>query len=344
MRIEIGLALSLMLSASPLLAAGQSVAPGKTTTFQVVPLVSDQPGIAPNTDPDLVNPWGLSQFPGAPVWVSDNGTNKSTLYDPNTGAKSSLVVNIPHGSPTGTVAVPSGAGFVIKKKGKSADSSFLFDTESGQIEGWSSSVDLNNAVVAFNGSGDGSVYKGLAIDTVGNQIYAADFANNQVEVFDNAFHKVGAFTDPNLPKNYAPFNVAVLNGKLYVAFAKREKHGIDEVDGAGLGYVDVFGTDGTLQQHLVANGPLNAPWGLALAPANFGTFAGALLVGNFGNGEINAFDPATGTLIGTLSSGKHKALKIEGLWALDDTGNNAITFSAGPGGEAHGLFGLIEPK
>jgi uncharacterized protein (TIGR03118 family) len=341
MKKEFRIAFGLMLLASPAMAGGH---PPADTLFTMTPLVSDQPGVAPNTDPDLVNPWGLSQFPNDPLWVSDNGTDLSTLYDPNTGAKVALDVNIPLGAPTGTVAIPPGNGFVVTKGAASGESAFLFDTESGAIEGWNSSVDLNNAIVAYDGSAAGSVYKGLAYDPASNHIFAADFANNKVEIRDNTFALVKAFTDKSLPKRYAPFDVAVFNGKLYVAFALREKHGDDEVDGKGLGYVDVFTTKGKFLKTLIANGPLNAPWGLAIAPSNFGSFAGDLLVGNFGDGRINAFDLNSGTLLGTLHSSKHKEISIDGLWALDDTGNGSITFSAGPGGEAHGLLGLITPK
>jgi uncharacterized protein (TIGR03118 family) len=330
------------LLASPALAGGQ--VPPTHVLFNVNPLVSDQAGVAPNTDPDLVNPWGLSQFPGNPLWVSDNGTDLSTLYDPNTGAKISLNVNIPDGAPTGTVAIPSGNGFVITEGAKSGESLFLFDSEAGVISGWNNSVDATNAVVAYDGSANGSVYKGLAYDPASNHIFAADFVNNRVQVFDNTFKLTKSFTDKNLPKRYAPFDVAVINGNLYVAFAERERNGIDEVDGAGLGYIDVFTTNGKFVKTLVANGPLNAPWGMVLAPSTFGALSGMLLVGNFGDGHINAFDPNSGTLIDTLHLTNRKDISIDGLWALDDTGNGSITFSAGPGGEAHGLIGLITPK
>jgi uncharacterized protein (TIGR03118 family) len=341
MKKELGIAFGLALLASPALAGGP---PPVDTLFKMTPLVSDQAGVAPNTDADLVNPWGLSQFPGNPLWVSDNGTDLSTLYNPNTGVKQGLIVNIPLGAPTGTVAISPGHGFVVTEGATSGESLFLFDTESGAIEGWSPGVDSTNAIVAHDGSDAGSVYKGLAYDPASNHIFAADFANNKVEIYDNTFTLVKAFTDKNLPRHYAPFNVAVFNGQLYVAFALREKHGTDEVDGAGLGYIDVFTTKGRFVKTLVANGPLNAPWGMVVAPSSFGTFAGDLLVGNFGDGHINAFDWSTGALLGTLHTNKNNALWIDGLWALDDTGNGSVTFSAGPGGEAHGLVGLIGPK
>ena len=173
-----------------------------------------------------------------------------------------------------------------------------------------------NGVVAVDNSASGAAYKGLAIDTVSQQIYAANFTKNQVEIYDNAFHQVKTFTDTALPKHFAPFNVTVLKGNVYVAFAKRIPHSIDEVDRRGLGYVDVFDTSGTLMKRLIANGQLDAPWGMTIAPKGFGQFVGALLVGNFGNGKINAYDVKTGDLMGTLH-GAHGDLHIDGLWALD---------------------------
>ena len=341
MKRELFVALGLALFASPALAGGHQPS---EMHFTVTPLVADQPGIAPNTDPDLVNPWGISAFPGNPLWVSDNGTDVSTLYDPNTGAKISLTVNIPSGAPTGTVAIPPGNGFVVTEGANSGESLFLFDSEAGVISGWNSSVDLHNAIAAYDGSAMGSVFKGLAYDPASNHIFAADFTKNKVEVFDNTFNKIMAFTDKNLPKHYAPFNVAVLNGKLYVAFAKRKRGDIDNVDGKGLGYIDVFTTDGHFTKTLVANGPLNAPWGMVLAPESFGALAGTLLVGNFGDGHINAFDVNSGALIETLHASRHKEVKIDGLWALFDSGNGSITFSSGPNDEANGLLGLITPQ
>jgi uncharacterized protein (TIGR03118 family) len=341
MNKQLCIAFGLALVASPALAGGP---PPAATMFTMTPLVSDQAGKAPNVDPDLVNPWGLSQFPNNPLWVSDNGTALSTLYDPNSGAKVPLNVTIPMGDPTGTVAIAPGNGYVVTEGANSGESLFLFDTESGAIEGWNPNVDGTNAIVAYNGSDAGSVYKGLAYDPASNHIFAADFANNRVEIFDNTFTLIKMFTDKNLPKHYAPFDVAVFNGMLYVAFAERQKHGDDEVDGVGLGYVDIFTTKGKFVKTLIANGPLNAPWGMVIAPSTFGTFAGDLLVGNFGDGHINAFDASTGTLLGTLSASKTKQIVIDGLWALDDTGNGSITFSAGPNHESHGLVGLITAK
>jgi uncharacterized protein (TIGR03118 family) len=306
--------------------------------FTVTNLVSDQPGVAANTDPDLVNAWGLSHAPGGPLWVADNGTDKSTIYD-SSGNKQFGIALSP-GAPTGTVFVPSSTGYVIHKGGKSGSAIFLFDTESGAIEGWNPNVD-QNGVVALDNSAKGAVYKGLAIDSASNRLFAANFAKNKVEIYDENFTRVGSFTDSALPKRFAPFNVAVLNGNVYVSFAKRELHGIDELHKNGLGYVDIFDTSGNLQKHLIANDKLNAPWGMTIAPAGFGRFSGALLVGNFGNGRIHAYDASTGDFMGTLKDTGGNPITISGLWALDGTTGSAVTFTAGPGGESHGLLGTI---
>lgn len=297
--------------------------------------------MAPNTDPNLVNPWGISQAPGNPLWVSDNGTNLSTLYDPRTGKVNSLVVNIPSGGPTGTVYV-AGAGFMVSENGRSGNSLFLFDTESGAILGWNSSVDAGNAVIAVDNSANGSAYKGLAYDSTDVLLFAANFTKNAVEVYDKNWNKLRSFTDTGLPRHFAPFNVAWLNNKLYVSFAKRKKGSIDEIDKKGLGYIDVFDTQGNLQQHLVSNGNLNAPWGMVIAPSGFGKVAGDLLVGNFGDGKIHAYDASTGEAKGTLKDSNGKAIAIDGLWSLfPGPDSNTIEFSAGPDDESHGLLGQI---
>lgn len=340
MKTALGLACALALGALPLAAAAGPIPPAGSKYSQHN-LVSDQAGQADNTDPELVNPWGVSHAGDSfPNWVSDNGTDRSTVYSRTTGAKS-LSVGVA-GAPTGTVANSTG-GFIVKEGANSGPATFLFDTESGTILGWNQNVDAGTAIVAVDNSAKHSAYKGLAIDNTLKQIYAADFVNNQVQIYDSNFKLVGHFTDKELPKRFAPFNVTELNGKLYVAFAKRVKGGgIDEVDGKGLGYVDVFDTSGNLQQRLIANGKLNAPWGMTIAPSGFGQFANALLVGNFGDGKINAYDAGTGAFLGTLKGTNGKALVIDGLWTVDSgPGNNQITFTAGPDDEQHGLLGLI---
>lgn len=337
MRTKISLALGLLLLASPAWAGNVPATP----VFKITKLVSDQAGKAKNTDPNLVDAWGLSQAPGGPVWVSDNGTGLSTVYDAGTGFNEGIVVTIPQGFPTGNVY--NTAGFDVSENGKSGSPAFIFDSEAGIISGWAPSVDAANAIVAYDGSAQGSVYKGLAIDLSSKLLFAADFANNQVQIFDSSWNLVGSFTDTSLPKRYAPFNVAIINGNVYVTFAKRDKSGHDEIDGPGLGYVDVFNESGTLLQQLTGQGPLNAPWGMVIAPSKFGSFAGDLLVGNFGDGWVNAFDPSTGAYIGPLSTSKGP-IAIDGLWALDPVPSGDVTFSAGPRKEKHGLLGLITVK
>lgn len=333
---------SLLLGAM-LLVAG--AAPACAAGYTAKILVSDQAGKAPVTDPNLVNAWGLAQAPGGPAWVSDNGTNLSTVYNRTTGAISNIVVNIPLGFPTGMVFTPSSLGFTITENGVSGPAAFIFDTESGAIEGWSSSVDGANAVIAVDNSGAGAVYKGLAVDNSAGLLYAANFAQNKVEVYNNQFQLVKSFTDKSLPKRYAPFNVVDIGGTLYVSFAERDKAHHDEIDGPGLGYVDTFDTNGKLLKHLIAQGPLNAPWGMAMAPASFGAFSGDLLVGNFGDGWINVFDPSTGTQLGSLMNAKGSPIVISGLWALDSgPGSNQVNYSAGPKKESHGAFGIITPN
>ena len=319
-----------------------------TPSFKVVPLIADKEGKAPNTDPLLKNPWGISQFPGGNLWVSDNRTGVSTVYDPITAEKKDLVVKIPGGEPTGQVAVPPGNGFSVSKNGTSGESLFIFATNQGTIQGWNPNVDLTNAIVGYSqnapkhGGDDGPYFTGIAWDSVSNHLFVTDFTNNAVIILDNTFKKVGSFNNPNLPAGYAPFNVAVLNGKLYVTYGKR--NGDDAKEGPGLGYVDVFTTAGAFEKTLVANGPLNAPWGLAIAPSTFGDYAGKLLVGNFGEGRINVFDQTSGALLGTLKAPNGNSIQLEHLWQLDDTGNGSITFSAGMKRERHGLVGLISPQ
>ncbi len=340
MKAKIGFAIgAVLLATSAVIAgAGPSTHPAR---FAVLPLVADQPGIAPNTDPDLGNPFGVAHGPAGPLWVSDNATGKSTLYDRNTGQKQSLVVNIPGGAPTGIAFVPAGIGFPVRPNTVQQNAVFVFATETGRIAGWNPKVDLNNALVIIDHSKDGAVYKGMALDAASKRLFVTNFTQNRVEIYDNRFKQVGAFTDATLPRRFAPFGIAVLNGKVYVTFAKREKNGIDDVDRPGFGYVDVFSTDGVLQQHLIANGELNAPWGMTIAPSGFGKLGGALLVGNFGDGHVHAYDADTGRKLGPLFGTDGKPLFIRGLWALDAGPNANVTFSEGLEEETHGRLGLL---
>jgi uncharacterized protein (TIGR03118 family) len=224
------------------------------------------------------------------------------------------------------------------------------------VSGWSPNVNRTSAITMVDGAATGTVYKGAAIAAQGSAsfLYAADFHNGKVDVFDSGFHKVagaGGFTDPGLPVGYAPFGIQAIGSWIYVSFAKQDVQGHDEVGGPGLGVVDVFDTSGNLIKQLIsAGGALNAPWGLAMAPANFGPFSNALLVGNFGDGKINAFDPTTGALLGTLSRADGSAIVIDGLWGiafgngLNDQPTNTLFFAAGPNDEAHGVYGRIDSQ
>jgi uncharacterized protein (TIGR03118 family) len=311
--------------------------------FSITNQISDQAGVAPVTDPLLVNAWGLAQGPATALWVANNGTDTSTVYNPATFAKVPLNVNVP-GGPTGTTFVGIPGAFNVSAGGKTGNTLFAFATEGGQIQGWNPTVNLNNTVVAADESASGAVFKGLTLGMNGAQprLFATNFAGGRVEAFDSTFAKVQSFTDPLLGPLFSPFNAQTLNGELYVAFALRLPGQIDEFAAPGLGAVDVFNTNGQLVRRLSIGGQLNAPWGLAIAPASFGKFAGALLVGNFGDGKINAYDPHTGQFLGQLDGPRGK-VAIDGLWALHTGANGTITFSAGPDDESHGLVGSIAP-
>jgi uncharacterized protein (TIGR03118 family) len=312
-------------------------------------LVADTPGHAETTDPNLVNAWGLSFGPNTPGWVADNGTGVSTLYSGATATSKTattlpLVVKIPQGASTGTV-FNGGDGFKID----GSPSLFLFSSEAGVISGWNPAFGTDARIGA---AAMGAVYKGLAIAGTpdGPRLYATDFHGNRVDVWDDTFApagKPGGFTDPNMPKGFAPFGIQAVGSRLVVTYAKQDADAMDDVHGRGLGFVDVYDTSGNLIKRLVSHGPLNAPWGIALAPKRFGKASRDLLIGNFGNGRINAFNPRNGRFEGALRKGKHgPRIKIDGLWALE-FGNGMIgtpqtlLFTAGPDDESHGLFGAI---
>jgi uncharacterized protein (TIGR03118 family) len=346
-RSRLGIVLA-ALSALALALAGPADAHGGgkgANVYKKRNLVSDIDGVARITDPNLVNPWGLAFGPATPAWVSDNGTDVSTLY--SGGVRKSipvtlpLVVGIPGGAPTGMVFNAT-AGFKVN----GAAAHFIFDSEAGTITAWAAGTQAVTEVTT-----PGAVYKGLAIASKGSatMLYAANFHTGKIDVFNDAFAPVtapGGFADPNLPAGYAPFNVQEIAGFLVVAYAKQDPNSSDELAGPGLGYVDVFDTSGHLLRRLVSQGALNAPWGLAVAPRHFGPFSGDLLVGNFGDGAINAYDPRTGAFRGTLQNKDGNQIKINGLWALR-FGNGVIgtpqtlLFTAGIADEAHGLFGEI---
>lgn len=342
-----------------LFALGATLAiPSKARAASYKPafLVADQSGKAPNTDPNLINPWGISFSSIGDFWVSDNNTGVSTLYN-TTGVPQSLVVTIPSatgvgtGTPTGTV-FNSTTGFTITQNGKSAPALFLFDSEDGVITGWNSSVNPTVAVVAVNNSASGAVYKAmeLANNGTGNFLYVCNFFSAKVEVYDQNFQPAtlsGSFTDPHLPAGWAPHNIRNINGQLYVVYAKQNATKTDAVTGKGLGIVNVFDLNGNFVKRFAMKGTLNAPWGLALATANFGTFSNDILVGNLGDGTINAFDPSTGAFLGQLNTSTGGVVKIQGLWGLM-FGNggqgglkDTLYFTAGPNAYTHGRFGSV---
>jgi uncharacterized protein (TIGR03118 family) len=324
------------------------------THVRVVRLVSDQPGMARTTDPNLVNAWGLAFSPTSPLWVANNGTSTSTLY---TGATSPsmpltqvpLVVRIPAGgAPTGVVFNPTTA-FTLGSGGKTGPALFIFAAESGSITAWNQSGDPTQAVEVAHVRN--AVFKGLTMVTMGGAPYllATDFHHNRVDVFDSSFHRVfmpWALRSHGIPRGYAPFNVADLDGRVYVTYAKQDAARHDDVAGRGHGFVSVFGPHGRFLRTLVRRGPLDSPWGLAIAPRGFGGLAGKLLVGNFGNGRIHVVDRHTGRLVATLRHGSGRPVVIDGLWGLlPGNGTSGamsdVWFSAGPDGEAHGLLGML---
>jgi len=354
-RITIAMLLVAIFTASAFAAGARATS---ENVFVVHNLVSDEVGVADHFDPNLVNAWGLTSLPTSPWWVADNETNVSTLYQAD-GTVLSRVVEVPN-APTGDAA-NTGTNFVIQEGTASAPARFLFDTEEGKILGWNPAVSSPHAVVAVDRSNVGAIYKGLAIELsptgTADFLYAADFHNARVDVFDGSFGLVttpGAFVDPKLPDGYAPFGIANLNGQIFVTYAKQDAERSDEVAGQGLGFVDRFTTAGVFLGRVATHGQLNAPWGLARAPASFGPFGGDLLVGNFGDGEINAYEPqADGTYerVGDLRDENHKPILIDGLWALvfgkgapSNGPIDTLFFTAGPDDEEHGLFGTIRAK
>src|SRR6266566_6680944 len=344
----------LAFTAAVLLAVGSAAsASAAANSYTVTNLVSDVPGLAAHVDPDLVNAWGLTSLPTSPWWVADNGTDVSTLYRAD-GSKVPLTVQVPS-APTGAVS-NTGSHFVVSNATGSGPALFIFATEEGKILGWNPNVSLTQAQVAVDHSGLGAVYKGLAIASTpgGDFLYATDFHTGRVDVFDGSFHQVngpGAFVDPHLPRGYAPFGIQNLSGSIAVTYALQDADRRDDVTGQGHGVVDLFDTGGTFLIRVATHGQLNSPWGLAMAPASFGRFGGDLLVGNFGDGQISAFEPqpdGTFELVGQLRTSDRKVLTIDGLWSLQfgkGAANNGSTdtlfFTAGPDDETHGLFGTI---
>jgi uncharacterized protein (TIGR03118 family) len=293
-------------------------------------------------DKQLINPWGLAYAPSGPFWLSDQGTGLSTLYD-GSGVKQSLVVTIPTASGTG-IGSPTGIVYNSSTEFQITNwtSLFMFATLDGTISGWSH-FSPNNALIGVDNSATGAVYTGLAITshTSGNMVYAADFANNKVDVYNGKFKFVMSFTDTALPAGFAPFNVQDIGGQLYVSFAAQ--------NGGKGGYIDIFEENGTFVKTLISGKPLDQPWGFAMAPSNFGPLSNTLLIGNNANtGTINGFNPTTGAFVGTIKTSAGKPIHINQLWGIEFGGGtssngqtNQLYYTAGPKNNANGLFGVI---
>ena len=358
-------ALLAMPAASAQAASSGTERAGVPNRYKVTRLVADRPGRAAQVDPNLVNAWGLVAGPSTPWWVADAETDVSTLYD-GTGAVLPLVVKVA-GGPTGAV-FNGGASFIVSHHGATGPSLFMFATERGTIRGWDPNVPppapSTRAFRVVDGRDRDAIYKGLAIASTaaGDRLYATDFHNGRVDVFDGEFATVdvpGAFEDPDIPNGFAPFGIQSIGEDIFVTYAMQDVDAEDDVAGPGLGFVDRYNEEGVLLERVASEGELNAPWGLALAPSDFGRFSGDLLIGNFGDGRIHAYEPEADTsrmagtsrpfkLEGTLRRRDGRILSIDGLWALQ-FGNgeaagptNSLFFTAGPAGEEHGLFGKIE--
>jgi uncharacterized protein (TIGR03118 family) len=331
--------------------AGAANAREQADIYSVHALVSDTAATpAAGTDASLVNAWGLSASATSPWWAANNGSNTSTLYNGN-GNKQALTVTVA-GAPTGTVFNASATDFPVTQNGKTGAARFLFATEGGTISGWTPAVNPTAAITGVDSSASGAIYKGLAV--LNDKLYATDFHNGKVDVFDASFKPVtGGFTDPKVPAGFAPFGIQALAGNIFVTYAKQDSAKKDDVAAPGQGYVDEYSPDGTLMASVVnsgkANAPLNAAWGLAMAPADFSVFGGDLLVGNFGNGRISAYMQRGTKWVykGQLKHADGSLVEIDGLWAIA-FGNGAaagpltsLYFLSGPGDEAHGLFGSI---
>jgi uncharacterized protein (TIGR03118 family) len=317
-------------------------------TFNTTRLVADAAGAgAPTVDGFAVNPWGLAFSPNGILWSANNGTGTATLYDA-AGNALSPVVSIPGpsfvsaGQPTGIVFNPTTSFQIV-----GGPALFVFAGLDGVISAWNQSS--NDARLVVNRSSNGSVYTGLAIGVSNgaSRLYAADFANGRVDMFDASFNFIGSFMDTSLPADYAPFGIQNIGGQLFVTYAKRDAESGEEVKGPGNGFVEVYAPDGAIVMRFASNGTLNAPWAVALAPADFGPFAGDILVGNFGDGTINAFDASTGAFIDVLRDANQNPIAVDGLWGLafgPGASSTSLYFAAGIDDEQHGLIGVITPR
>jgi len=333
-------------------------APASTQSgYQQANLVSDSAGVATHTDPQLLNPWGIAFLPGQSFWIADNNRGTTKVFDPsgNPDAPASVRIPPPSGillpsTPTGVVANPIARDFLVR----GTPAQFLFATEDGTVSTWATfngSIPTS-AILARDDSASGAVYKGLAILTPAccrEYLALANFSQGFIATYDTGFNLLiipGPFKDDNLPVGYAPFNIQPIGAQVFVTYALQDASGANPVAGAGNGIVDVFDQAGNFIRRFASNGALNAPWGVAQASANFGPFSNDILIGNFGDGAINAFDPATGNFLGQLKDVSGKAITNPGLWTLvfrnDGVGNpDTLYFTAGARGENHGLFGAI---
>jgi uncharacterized protein (TIGR03118 family) len=359
-----GLALSVAPTAA-FASSGHYLAPQRDLKLNQINLASDLPGMAPVTDPDLKNPWGISLSPTSPLWISNQGTDSSTLYSLAPGSSTATKIAAVRVTLPGSLAGPSGqvantgTGFVLSNGTTSAPAAFIFATLDGHIEAWNPKVDPLIGNTEDKVTVPGAGYTGLAIasTTHGDQLFAANFAQGRVDVFDSAFHQVKTsswqFRDARLPRGYLPFSTQALNGDIFVTYDKANPATGREAVGPGLGVVDEFSTGGRLITRIVSGGQLNAPWGLAIAPASWGSAAGSLLVGNFGDGRINVIardggryaHQVTGQVRDT-STGKPFA--EPGLWGLlpgtaATGGTDALWFTAGINHEQNGLLGVLRP-
>ena len=318
-------------------------------------LVSDIAGVGHHTDPNLINPWGIAVTPSGTIYVNGNGTGITSVYNLDGSAASNpSSINIPKSATNAGTANPTGitgnssANFKVTKNATSQPATFIFVSEDGVISGWNATLDATNAIIAVDNGASGAVYKGTAISQATSStghsfLYATNFHTGKVEMYNETFARADTsttFTDPNLPAGFAPFGVAVKNGQVIVTYAKQDANKHDDVPGDGNGFINIFNPDGTFVKRLVSNGNLNSPWGLAFITTTFGRFKGAMYVGNFGDGKVNAYDPVAGTFLGTLRTSDGTPLVFEGLWDLAPA-NGGLYFTAGIVGEAHGLFGQI---
>jgi uncharacterized protein (TIGR03118 family) len=352
-------AVGLVATAAP---AGAAAPPN---SFARTILIANKATFHPRlVDPHLKNAWGLAAGPTTPIWVSDNNSGFATVYAGGIkggAVMPELTVAVPGGNATGQVFNGSTTAFTAQ----GLPAAFIVDSDSvgshqspGRIEAWNGGANFIIEDSATGGPGHkvpaGAVFKGLALATTpkaGPELFAADVHNARIDVFNRGYKLLSTpkeFRDPKIPAGWAPFNVQLLGGSVYVTYGKQNKARTDVVPGAGLGFVDVYNVNGGLIRHLAAHGALNEPWGLAIAPKGFGPFAGDLLVGNLGNGWINVFNKATGKYLGWLDTPNGTPVAIPGLWGLkvgnsSFGGSSSLVFSAGPNGQANGEVGLLNP-